>query len=97
MLCWGSPRWGVRRLLGHVANLPRDAAFSRALRGEHAYWDEQVELTAQLVDAMRANSYYLLRVNGNDATEPTPVPRPGESGQPEAGTLADFNALLSEG
>lgn len=67
------------------------------MQGESAYWDEQVELTAQVLDAINAQSYYLLKVNGNDPSEPVPTPRPGVHAQPETGSLADLTALLIEG
>jgi len=60
-----------------------------------AYWDEQVELLAQAVDAIRWNSYYLLKVNRNDPTPPEPTKRPS-SAPAELGTLADFNAAIGE-
>lgn len=96
MLCWGSARWGARRLLSHVAALPRDSAYVLELQGPSAYWDERVELAAQLVDAIRIQSFYLLKINGNDPQEPTPIPRPGAA-TARAGSLADFNAFLIGG
>ena len=64
------------------------------MRGDAAYWDESVELLAQAVDAIRANSYYLLAVNGNKPDEPLPTPRPGAPTDVATGSLADFNALI---
>ncbi len=95
MLCWGPSRWGVRRLLAHVKHLPRDSAYVRELQGPGAYWDEQVELLAQIVDAVRVNSYYLLRVNGGDPDEPQPTRRPMVGPVVSVG-LADFDALIGE-
>lgn len=94
MLCWGDSRWGVRRLLTHIAALPRDSAYVRHLSGDSAYWDEQVEMTAKVLDAVRRNTYYLLRVNGNNLDEPEPIARPGKSAEPETVSLAQFNAFL---
>jgi hypothetical protein len=99
MLCWGSSPWGVRRLLAHINHLPRDSAFSRALRGDQAYWDEQVELTAQLIDAVNINSYYLLRVNGSTtAAVPQPTKRPA-SAQTDVpvSSLSEFAAFIQRG
>jgi len=71
----------------------------RELQGERAYWDEQVELTAQAVDAIRLNSYYLLSANGAKPDAPKPTPRPGAAAlahtEPQ-GSLADFAALIGE-
>lgn len=78
-LCWGTGPWGVRRLLGHVKGLPRDSAYSRALRGERAYWDETPELLAQIVDAVERQSFYFRKANFQDAGPvPESLPRPGE-------------------
>lgn len=79
----------------HVKGLPRDSALSRTMRGESAYWDEGVELSAQTLDAIKEQSYYLLKVNGNDPAPPVPTWRPGAPGAVvETGSLADFNALI---
>ena len=53
-----------------------------------------MELLAQTVDAIRANSYYLLKVNGNDPDAPDRIPRPGSREPVAMGSLADFNALI---
>jgi hypothetical protein len=98
MACWGPSPWGVRRLLSHVNNLPRDSAYSRALRGARAFWDEQVELTAQLIDAVNVQSYYLLKVNGQDsARQPEPVTRPGVENKTPVSSLSDFAAWIKNG
>ncbi len=98
MLCWGSSRWGVRRLLSHVASLPRDSAYVRELQGDSAFWDEQVELTAQVLDAVKANTFYLLKVNGNEPPTPVLTPRPGAKAvEPASMSLADFNAMMMIG
>lgn len=99
MLCWGPSPWGVRRLWTHIAGLPRDSAYSRRLRGEQAYWDEQVELTAQLVDAVNTNSYILRRAHFEGTPEkPEPIQRPGvaESELPVA-PLSELDAWLKRG
>ena len=93
-LCWGKNPWGVRRLLTHIAHLPRDSAFVRSLSGASAYWDEQVELQAQTVDAIDRLAYYLLKVNGNDPPEPSIMQRPGVSSEPQAVSLSEFNDFL---
>lgn len=95
-LCWGENRWGVRRLLTHIKNLPRDSAYVRHLSGEAAYWDEHVEMTAKVLDAISWTNYYLLRVNGNELDPPTPTARPGESREPETVSLTEFANLLKE-
>ncbi len=79
----------------HIKHLPRESAYVRSLQGDAAYWDEPVELLAQAVDAIREQSYYLLRVNGNDAEPHTTVKRPGRAqAEQPSGSLADFNALI---
>lgn len=94
MLCWGESRWGVRRLLTHIGHLPRDSAYVRHLSGVRAFWDEQVEMLAQIVDAVERTNYYLLKVNGNELDAPTPVPRPGVVSEREAMSLTQFNQFL---
>ncbi|MET4780807.1 hypothetical protein [Glaciihabitans sp. UYNi722] len=95
-LCWGENRWGVRRLLSHIKGLPRDSAFVRALSGVSAYWDENAELLAQIFDAMERQTYYLLKVNGNDPSEPVPLQRPGQKiVEPETVSLAEFSGFLN--
>lgn len=89
---WGGRRWGVRRLLTHIENLPRDSAYVRDLQGAHAYWDESTELLASVLDSVNVLSYYLLRVNGNDADTPKPFPRPGVVA--ETISLSDFGSFL---
>lgn len=96
MACWGAQRWGVRRLLTHISHLPRDSAYVRHLSGEGAYWDEQVELTAQVVDAIERTNYYLLKVNGNQVDAPNAVPRPGHAVNPPTVSLGDFVTSLKE-
>jgi hypothetical protein len=82
-------------LLTHVKHLPRDSAFARSQAGDFAYWDEQVELTAQVVDSTNRLAYYLLKVNGSDPAEPVDIQRPGATVvAPEAASLADFGAFL---
>lgn len=77
--------------------MPRDSAFARTLRGDRAYWDENTELIASLIDAVERQTFYLLKVNGNDPPQPTPVPRPGESGEPVTVSLTDFaNSLKGD-
>lgn len=93
-LCWGESRWGVRRLLIHVGNLPRDSAYIRHLSGEHAYWDQQVELTANVLDAIERLTYYTLRINGTELDQPKPFPRPGVSTEPETVSLAQLGDYL---
>jgi hypothetical protein len=66
----------------------------RSLSGVNAYWDEQVELQAQTVDALERLNYYLLKVNGNDPSEPETVPRPGVSNEPRTVSLSEFNNIL---
>jgi hypothetical protein len=95
MLCWGSPRWGVRRLLAHIEHLPRDSAYVRELQGPMAYWDEQVELTAQVLDEVRLNTYYYLGAHGAKPDKPKFTKRP-TSAPAVLGTLADFNAAIGE-
>ena len=95
-LCWGDSRWGVRRILTHINNLPRDSAYVRHLSGAAAYWDEHVELQAQTVDSLERLTYYLLAVNGNTPPKPQPLPRPGESREPETVPLAELGNLLKE-
>lgn len=100
MACWGPEPWGARRLLNHIRQLPPDSAFQRALRGEHADWDQQTELTATVVDAIGLLTHYFLRVNGNDVTEPERFPRPGwKPPEPTTVKLADLNltAMFEEG
>lgn len=55
-----------------------------------AYWDESAELLAQLYDALERQTFYLLKVNGNDPEQPTRFPRPGEHVGPAAMSLTDF-------
>ena len=95
-LCWGVTPWGVRRLLTHVSNLPRDSAFARSVRGEHAYWDETPELLAQLIDAVERQSFYFRKANFADAGEPpTVVPRPGvKPAEPETVSLTQLKTIL---
>jgi hypothetical protein len=52
-------------------------------------------LTAQVLDAVRLQSYYLLKINGSDPAEPVNFPRPGAVPVvPEIASLADFGAFL---
>lgn len=52
-------------------------------------------MTASVLDAIRQQTYVLLKVNRNEAEYPQPVPRPGAP-IPATGSLADFNAFLEE-
>lgn len=61
--------------------------------GDRAYWDEHVEMTANVVDAIREQTYVLVKVNGGDVRMPDPLPRPGDEPAP-MGSLTDFNALI---
>lgn len=64
------------------------------MSGDAAYWDEHVEMTAKVYDAVERNNYYLLKVNGNDPDAPEPFPRPGVSADPETISLTAFNDLI---
>ena len=73
--------------------MPRDSAYVRSLSGEAAYWDESVEVTASVFDAVERLTYYLLRINGNDPDAPARFPRPGDA-EPPTVSLTDFNDFL---
>lgn len=66
----------------------------RHLSGAHAFWDEQVEMLANVVDAIERTNYYLLKVNGNELQPPEPVRRPGVASEPDSVSLAQFNQFL---
>lgn len=54
-----------------------------------------VEFQAQAVDSLERLTYYLLRVNGNELTPPTPIPRPGVAPvEPETVGLAQFGTMM---
>jgi hypothetical protein len=69
----------------------------RSVLGEAAGWDQLAELLASVIDEVRANTYYLLRVNGNDDVEwPAPYRRPGQEPEvPETVTLAALSSFLA--
>lgn len=93
--CWGLQPWGVRRLLSHVKNLPRDSAYVRSLQGVAAYWDETAEMLAQLYDAIERQTFYLLKVNGVDPPEFKRFPRPGvTAAEPQTVSLAQWATTL---
>lgn len=50
-------------------------------------------MTANVVDAIREQTYVLVKVNGGDVRMPDPLPRPGDEPAP-MGSLTDFNALI---
>ena len=67
----------------------------RALDGAAAYWDENAELLASLLDAVERQTFYLLKVNGNDPPVPEPLRRPGKfRAEPKTVTLADWASTL---
>lgn len=92
--CWGEKWWGVRRLMAHISHLPRESAYVRHLSGDYAYWDEQVEMTAKVLDAVQHLTYYTLRVNGSEPEWPGHLPRPGQSFEPETVSLAQLGDYL---
>lgn len=81
-----------RRLRVLIERLPPQSATMTAIRrdspppsGEQEQrdpdagrWSQLEMLVAALIDEVRRNNYYLLRINGSKTVKPpTPVPRPG--------------------
>ena len=63
--------------------------------GARAYWDENAELLAQLLDAVERQTYYLLKVNGNDIASPESFARPGVAPvEPPTVSLAQWAGTL---
>ncbi|MFF1633975.1 hypothetical protein [Leifsonia sp. NPDC058248] len=86
----------MRRLLSHINGLPADSATARKQRGVSANWDQQAELQASTVDELRKLTFYFLKANGGNPSEPEFFPRPGEHTEPETVGLAQFAQFLKE-
>jgi hypothetical protein len=87
--------------LVHIDGLPRDSAYVRAVLGDRAYWDQQSELLASVVDEVRELTYYTLAINSSESVaRPERFPRPGQTREepvPEPGvSLAAFANFLEE-
>jgi len=98
MLCWGpdGSRWGVRRLLTHINNLPLDSATARKQQGVRAGWDQTAEINAGILDELRKLNYYFVAANGGSPEKPEFFPRPGEQQEPETVPLSALGSLLIE-
>jgi hypothetical protein len=53
-------------------------------------------MTAKVLDAIERNTYYLLRVNGQEVEVPESFPRPGWPFTDRTVSLGDFVASLKE-
>jgi len=97
---WGEQRWGARRLLAHVDNLPPDSALTRSQLNAPMGWDNGTELAASTVDLLQVlvRSYTAVNSEGGGSNDPVvPVARPyAPAAVPETIALADFGSLLKE-
>ena len=61
-----------------MKHLPHDSLFKSAVGGLDQSWSQETHFLAGLIDAVNANTYATIRVQGGKMAAPKPIPRPGE-------------------
>lgn len=89
----GEMSW--RELRVFLAGVPPDSLTARAIRPpdpDEEFWNADRQFMAQLIDAVRENTYAVIVMGGDPKKTkrlkpPKPIPRPGVGERPGSGTI----------